>query len=396
MQEHPFSAPDPPLMFVGREQELKWLARTIYDSDMRFGRLAVFVSGLAGIGKTALVAKFLHSDEAFEYQLASPADSVKRARGRGDRWPQRTAWIDAAKFDEQIELFESFVLTSYSERAPFEVRVVLDGADALSEDQLRLALGRIRNLKAVRALIVTSRNSPEWKEARILRLHALPTSESRQLVENELEHLSLPSDVILRILEKGNGNPLAISTLNALLRSGGIGNLDALLTGRLYDLTNAEVGENELISAAKPKIISVNEAMVSALKKRPADIFSLSPRQYEHLVAELLSDMGYDVELTPATRDGGKDILAYLKTNCNTFLCLVEAKRYRSDRKIGIEIVRTLYGTLCDSKANSGMIVTTSSFSKDAHEFENKYQYQLALRDYRDVSEWIQNYGKHK
>ena len=40
---------------------------------------------------------------------------------------------------------------------------------------------------------------------------------------------------------------------------------------------------------------------------------NLSPRKFEELVAELFSDMGYEVVLTPATRDGGFDFKAFRK-----------------------------------------------------------------------------------
>jgi restriction endonuclease Mrr len=83
--------------------------------------------------------------------------------------------------------------------------------------------------------------------------------------------------------------------------------------------------------------------------------------------------MGYDVTLTQATRDGGKDILASIKTECGEFLCLVEAKKYRQDRTIGVSLVRTLFGTLCDYQANSGMLVTTSTYLKDAHAFQQRH-----------------------
>ena len=168
--------------------------------------------------------------------------------------------------------------------------------------------------------------------------------------------------------------------------------LRRVLAGHLYDLKDTSA-EKELISAAKPIIISANEAMIKALQKQPGDVFKLTPREYEELVAELLNDMGYDVTLTPATRDGGKDILASFRTDCGEFLCLVEAKRYRQDRKIGVSLVRELYGTLCDYQANSGMLVTTSSYSKDARALQKKHKYQLSLRDYTDVAGWIQSYG---
>jgi len=104
--------------------------------------------------------------------------------------------------------------------------------------------------------------------------------------------------------------------------------------------------------------------------------------------------MGWDVELTKETRDGGKDILAYLNTELGRILCLVEAKRYRYDRKIGVGLVRSLYGSLCDHNASSAMMVTTSTFTSDAKEFQKKYEYQLSLRDFGDLNQWIHSYKR--
>lgn len=117
------------------------------------------------------------------------------------------------------------------------------------------------------------------------------------------------------------------------------------------------------------------------------------PRDFEKLLAELLKDMGWEVELTKQTRDGGSDILAYLNTDIGRLLCLVEAKHYREDRKVGVDLVRTLYGTLFDAQANSAMLVTSSSFTADAKEFQQKHKYQLTLRDYSDIVNWIMKYG---
>jgi hypothetical protein len=80
-------------------------------------------------------------------------------------------------------------------------------------------------------------------------------------------------------------------------------------------------------------------------------------------------------------------------SECGEFLCLVEAKKHREDRKVGVSLVRTLYGTLCDFQASSGMLVTTSSYSKDAHALQQKHKYQLSLKDYTDVAGWIQRYS---
>ncbi|MGN8659943.1 restriction endonuclease [Catenibacterium mitsuokai] len=36
----------------------------------------------------------------------------------------------------------------------------------------------------------------------------------------------------------------------------------------------------------------------------------MTPREFEKLVAEFFSQQDYNVEITPATRDGGCDIIA--------------------------------------------------------------------------------------
>lgn len=112
------------------------------------------------------------------------------------------------------------------------------------------------------------------------------------------------------------------------------------------------------------------------------------------LIAELLEDLGYRVEITPATRDGGKDLLAYLETKLGTYLCLVEAKRYGRHNTVGVDLVRSLYGTVSDAQANKGMLITTSTFTKDARKFQRRHPYLLELKDYSDLEQWIRNYGK--
>jgi restriction system protein len=173
--------------------------------------------------------------------------------------------------------------------------------------------------------------------------------------------------------------------------------LKGVLAGHLYDIKDLSLPERrELVAIAKPLIITANQAVIERLKKQPTDVFQLSSRQYEEMIAELLDDMGYEVQLTPATRDGGKDILAYIKTPIAKLLCLVEAKKYRGDRKIGVELVRGLYGTLHDYQANSAMLVTTSTYSKDARSLQQKHDLQLSLKDYTDVATWIQRYGNNE
>jgi len=81
-----------------------------------------------------------------------------------------------------------------------------------------------------------------------------------------------------------------------------------------------------------------------------------------------------------------------MHTDIGHVLCLVEAKKYKQTRKVGVELVRTLYGTVFDQSASSGMLVTTSSFTAGAKDFQNRHKYRLTLKDYSNVQQWISNH----
>jgi hypothetical protein len=53
------------------------------------------------------------------------------------------------------------------------------------------------------------------------------------------------------------------------------------------------------------EIRNVNAELFAYLKKHPDSLHTFSPRQFEEVIAEILQDMGCEVELTPQTRDGG-------------------------------------------------------------------------------------------
>jgi hypothetical protein len=396
MPDDIFLPPQPPRPFIGRERELTWLEEELWHGEFSTGR-PIVITGAAGIGKTALVAEALSRERfvsvSVSAQIGRERPEPPRRMSNGKR-PNFPVWMSARTMRESFEEFRALTRHLYDERDRRDVVVVLDGLDELPEEQRLEASSRIYNHKIVKSVIITSRAVMGLRGERTFHLEELPRVDAESLISDISGSLITP-DSIGKILGIGAGNPAALSLLAELAKKIGPEQLRNVLAGHLYDLKDAgEAEQRELITVAKPIIISANKAMIEGLKKQPKDIFNITPRQYEELVAELMHDMGYEVTLTPATRDGGKDILASMKTACGDFLMLVEAKHYRASNKIGVSLVRTLYGTLCDYQANSAMLVTTSSFSKDARSLQQKHQYQLKLSDYTDVAGWIQQYGK--
>jgi hypothetical protein len=323
MADELFAAPKMPEIFVGRAAELDRLASEVRGGARGFPEMPIVVTGPAGIGKTALVGEFVRQFET----------------------RRRVIWISCREFARDASAFDEAMRARISEDSMRDALIVLDGADEIPKEKFREAFRRVVNFKRVRTEIVTSRNELELPGERVLRLEGLLNADAQYLIERQLPNF-LSHESILKVAGIVNGHPLALSLIAKMAEFLDPVQFRRVLDGHLYDLNDDSPAEKKsLLAVARPVIISANEAIIAGLKKQPRDIFKLTPRQCEELVAELLHDIGYEVTLTQATRDGGKDILASMKTALGEFLCLVEAKHYREDRKIGVSLVRALYGT---------------------------------------------------
>ncbi len=168
---------------------------------------------------------------------------------------------------------------------------------------------------------------------------------------------------------------------------------------KLSDDSDMFVELNPIVEFSESNIIrsfsyisSIDEELKKYLSKHPEYLYRLSPRKFEELVASILSDLGFDVDITPVTRDGGVDILAYIRNKALEILTYVECKRYAPDRKVGVGVVRSVYGVQSMHRANKSMIVTTSFFSKDAQEEVRAIEPQMELKDFAVIKGWLQQY----
>jgi len=119
-------------------------------------------------------------------------------------------------------------------------------------------------------------------------------------------------------------------------------------------------------------------------------LLELHWRKFEELVAELLNRDGFDVELTPPSRDRGVDIYARRSERLGPVLYLVECKRFSPQRPIGPDLVRGLYGVVERERATRGILATTSFFTAGARlEADGDLAYRLSLKDATEMSNWI-------
>lgn len=92
---------------------------------------------------------------------------------------------------------------------------------------------------------------------------------------------------------------------------------------------------------------------------------------FEHLVRTLFEKefaaSGAEVKITRASRDAGVDAVIFDPDPIKGGKIVVQAKRYTNT--VGVAAVRDLYGTILNEGAGKGILITTSSFGRDAYEF---------------------------
>lgn len=128
-----------------------------------------------------------------------------------------------------------------------------------------------------------------------------------------------------------------------------------------------------------------NEELLRLVRERPEEMYRMRPAEFEGFVAALLARMGYQVTRTPLTHDGGVDVVAVRKAGLGSFLGLVQCKRWRPDRPVGISVVRELYGVVEAERATFASLFTTSYFSRESLDFQERFVHRISLKDYNTI-----------
>lgn len=105
------------------------------------------------------------------------------------------------------------------------------------------------------------------------------------------------------------------------------------------------------------------------------NINALSGLDFEKLCQVLLNKLGFRVETTKQSGDGGIDLIAYCEQPLLKGKYIVQCKRYSGG--VGEPIVRDLYGVVMAERANKGILITTGHFTLSAMKFASDKNLEL-------------------
>lgn len=357
--------------FIGRVKELSLIERELIYKDARF----VSITGDAGIGKTSLALMF--------------------AQNNSSAFPGGVFHIHAIPF-EHIATTVSACASSIDQKH----LLILDDMQRMDPIQRNEDVAVLLQIRPSARVIFLSREQDSFEQKYLsLHLSGLSTGESHQL----LRALETSDALIESVHSLLGGNPLSAqmfaehSKTTMLTPRQVIQLLHSTHHSGLIDPNGRPLGRG---TREEIKIISdisfVSDDLLAKAHANPTLLHEISPRRFEEFVADLLDRLGYEVTLTPASKDGGKDIYAARKDHLGSFLYIVECKKYSPDHRVGVGLVRELNGVVQAERATAGILATTSFFTKGAKEFQERLSHQISLKDYLGLQEWIRNAFQRK
>ncbi len=138
------------------------------------------------------------------------------------------------------------------------------------------------------------------------------------------------------------------------------------------------------ISSLQPLPEDMKQFIKSLLRPLPNQIFcdkllGKSPKYFEELIADLLRRLGGQVIPGIRGADGGIDL--FVKTPQGDYI--VQCKRWK--RKVGVAVVREVYGIASKSEAKGAFVISVSEFTDAAVYFSENLDPQVGLIDGREL-----------
>jgi restriction system protein len=164
---------------------------------------------------------------------------------------------------------------------------------------------------------------------------------------------------------------------------------EIILGADLVDVVR-ETDEGQLIQYVEIPWLAIAEEIA----RNPDFLFQFDPRKFEEFIAATYDREGWDVELTPRSADGGRDVIA-TRNDFGSIRVYDEVKRYGKGQRVEAEKVRALSGVVHGRQnVSKGIVTTTAEFAPGVWTdpaIAPLMPNRLELRDGKRLLEWVQS-----
>lgn len=150
------------------------------------------------------------------------------------------------------------------------------------------------------------------------------------------------------------------------------------------------------LSHVKQAVVEFNRRVAEAVAENPAELDDVEWRDLERMMADVFTAFGFAVELTPSTKDGGRDILLRGHEEGRPFSYAVEIKHWRSSKRVGPGYVRSFMEVVVREGHDRGLYLSTSGYSRPAVEaLMTMDRHRIALQGSEQIVGYCDLFVRH-
>jgi hypothetical protein len=115
-------------------------------------------------------------------------------------------------------------------------------------------------------------------------------------------------------------------------------------------------------------ITDFSKQLARFIAANPRGLEVLEWRDMERMLAAVFQGLGFDVTLTPSSKDGGKDLILECLVQGNKHSYIVEVKHWHSGQRVGKRYISDFVNVVAHEKRDGGLYLATYGYSGDAFE----------------------------
>jgi HJR/Mrr/RecB family endonuclease len=133
-------------------------------------------------------------------------------------------------------------------------------------------------------------------------------------------------------------------------------------------VSRLEVNNEDFISEVTQILKICSQQFALLIAKNPNILEELEWRDLERTIAEIFDGLGFDVNLTSASKDGGKDVILKCWVQGCWQNYIVEIKHWRSRSRVGGGDLRDFLNVIIREGRDGGLFLSTYGFCDNAFE----------------------------
>lgn len=156
----------------------------------------------------------------------------------------------------------------------------------------------------------------------------------------------------------------------------------------------AEDYDFELVNVIRSNI---SDRLAVLIAKNPRYLMDIEWRELEYVIQMVFEELGFSAELTPGSKDGGKDLVLTCRASGKDHTYYVELKHWRSQQKVGGQAAKDFLKVIVNEEVNGGLFLSSYGYCNNAFEMLTEIDRKhLKFGDQRKIVTLCTQYVKSK